>query len=270
MAPEDMVLVRLGYTQALNYDFVVNNPTSVAQIFEYTPQGIDYGLGTNSTKMHSLQPYDTRANKGYITTLALVYIVKDLFNVLDLERHTPSSELLNNPDKTVRTLMSLLDPSIPLLATADEKAGGDSSDLSDGDLSGGPNNKNADHDSGSSAKDGAPIGGSSGKISAKSAGIGCGVVAGALVYGAAMFFVARRYRQRRAQAGHSRADSLSGSGSPRNGGAGSLMAGPVGVALMHGAGSVGNRGGEGGGRSISPRGANISAPVMAENSLGWS
>jgi len=264
-----MILVRLGYTRALNYEFVVNNPTAVAQIFEYTPQGVNYGLGTNSTKMHSLQPYDTRASKGYITTLALAYIVKDLYNELDLERHTPSSELLNNPDKTICTLMNLLDPSIPLLATADEQAGGDNSDLSDGDSPGGPNNKSTNHDPGSSSPDGAPIGGSSGKISAKSAGIGCGVVAGALVYGAAMFLVARRYRQRRAQAGHSRSDSLGGSGSPGNGGAGSLMAGPVGAALMHGAG-VGSGGGEGGGRSISPRGANISAPVMAENSLGWS
>jgi hypothetical protein len=268
-----MILVRLGFTRALNYEFVVNNAISVAQIFEFTPQGINYGLDTNNTKMHSLQPYDTRASKGYITTLALAYIVKDLYDELDLERHTPSSALLNNPDKPVCALMNLLDPSIPLLATADEQAGGDNSDISDNDLPGGSNNKGTDPDPGSSGQDGAPISGSSGKISAKSAGIGAGVVCGALVYGAAMFFVARRYRQRRAQAGHSRVDSLSRSGSPGNGGAGALMAGPVGVALMHGAGTYGatdNRGGEGGGRSISPRGANISAPVMAENSLGWS
>ncbi|KAF8253068.1 hypothetical protein K440DRAFT_680967 [Wilcoxina mikolae CBS 423.85] len=268
-APPDMILIRLGFTHPLNYQWVVSNPISVAQIFEYVPKGLNFGLSINSATMHSLQPYDTRANKGYITTLALAFIPKNLFDELDLQRRTPGSRLLNNPSKPVHDIMALLDPSIPLRASLDEQSGDGNGKLTnDGTSWSGSGSNSFSPDSGTSG--GSPIDNKSGPISTKSLGIGAGVCVGALAYGGAMFFVARRYRQRRNK--HNRANSMSRSISPGNIPGPMMGANPVAAgAMMHGArGTYGtvDRASKGSGGKASARGA-ISAPLMAANSLGW-
>lgn len=268
-APPDMILIRLGFTHPLNYQWVVSNPISVAQIFEYIPKGLNFGLQINSATMHSLQPYDTRANKGYITTLALCFIPKSLFDELDLQRRTPGSRLLNNPQKPVHDIMALLDPSIPLRASLDEQSGDGNGQLANNGQTWGTGGGDP-FSPGSGTSGGSPIDNKSGSISTKSLGVATGVCLGALAYGGAMFYVARRYRQRRNK--HNRANSMSRSISPGNIPGPLMGANPVaGGPMMHGArGTYGtvDRASKGSGGKASARGA-ISAPLMAANSLGW-
>jgi len=270
--PGNSTLVRFGFTHQLNYGFVVKNSVAVAQIFEYLPKGIAFGLSIDSSNvtMHHLQPLDTTKTKGYITTLAFVFIPNDLVDKMDLDRRNQNSKLFQNPDPPVNQIIDLLDPTVALRATEAELTGEGTGMPGDGSWLGGSGGNQGS----ASNSDGAPLGssGSEGYVSKKSVSVGLGIMAGAAVYGAAMFLVARRYRRRRSR--HNRSSSIGRSASPGSNPASGLMssAGPV----MHGArspyGTVGvphdNRGSRGSGRT-SARTQNISGPMMAENSLGW-
>lgn len=270
--PINFTLVRLGFQYPLNYAFVVQHPVAVAQIFQYLPIGIANGLNISQSHaiMHTLQPYDTTKNKGWITTLAFAFIPSDMTDTLDLDRHTPASPLFSctNPEdgcvsEPVYEMMNLLDASIPLLAsTSDLNGGSSSSGGPDGSWAGGDETSNTGTDNGDAAPMGAAPSGNS-AVSGKTIGLTGGIVAGAAVYGAAMFLVARRYRQRRGR--HGRSNSINRSVSPGSNPASGLMGG--GAAVMHGARSPFDKRGSGG--RASARTQQISAPMMAENSLGW-
>lgn len=261
--PLDYVLVRLGYLHEFNYKFVVEHPVAVAQIFDFLPKGLSYALGVPLADviMLNLQPYDTTKNKGWITTLAYVYIPSDMADKLELMRHTPASDFFRSPEEPVQQMMKLLDASIPL------RAGGNSDSTSYADnggawsAPGGSSGVSADNG------DGAPMGSvpsDSSTVSGKTIGLSAGIVAGAAVYGAAMFLVARRYRQKR-NGRQSRSNSINRSVSPGSNPASGLMG--TGAAVMHGAKSPFDKRGSGG--RVSARTQQISAPMMAENSLGW-
>lgn len=114
-------------------------------------------------------------------------------------------------------------------------------------------------------------------VRAKSVGIAAGVVCGAAAYGAAMFFVARRYRKRKQS--HRRSPSMLSS--PVLSGTSPDYTVGAGTALMSGGRGDGDRSStphngyyyernsRGSGHSGSTGRQQISAPVMAENSLGW-
>ena len=192
--------------------------------------------------MYNLQPYDTSKSMGFITTLALLYIPTEMLNQLAVDLHTPNSGIYNNPDPTTATLMSFVNPAIPLIAgqPLDGTASGNSAAATTTVGAGGG---------------GAPFGGDSGNsesVKSSSVAIGTAASAGVVLYGAAMALVARRYRKKRAS--HSRSSSLTGSDPAWMTGAGGFSRN------SHGSGSSQ-------GRSI--RTQQISAPMMAENSLGW-
>ena len=263
-APANSTLVQVGFNHGLNYPFVVGQWRSAKQIFDYLPSGIAYGLGISAdqVKMYSLQPYDTTSDLHYITTLALAYVPTDSVNQLQLDLHTPVSTIYNNPDSSTKFLLSMVNPSIPIVYGSTTGRTG-ASKANDGSSASGGNS------------DGAPIGGDTGSsspVNGTSVGIGVGAVAGAAVYAAAMVFVARRYRKKRA--GHARTSSVPGMGpemAQRHSGGGMggfFMSGGRGSgrATATGRGSR-NSGGSSNGRSVREQG--ISAPVMAENSLGW-
>ncbi|MCJ1303337.1 hypothetical protein MMC08_006145, partial [Hypocenomyce scalaris] len=171
--------------------------------------------------MQTLQPYDTSESLNYITTLAMAYIPSDMVDNLSLDLHTPPSKLYNNPDGSTNTLMSMINPSVPIMAGS---AIGDTSSSGTGSA--------AASSSAAIVQDGSPLGagaGNSSPVKGTSVGIGVGVVAGAAAYGAAMFFVARRYRKRRQ--GHQRSPSLMHSPSMRS--HGDMMGGAA-AALMSG------------------------------------
>jgi hypothetical protein len=215
--------------------------------------------------MQYLQPYNTLASLGYITTLAMAYIPSDMVSPLQLGLMNPNSALYTHPTPSVQTLMGMIDPSIPVLAG--QSLNGGSPINADGASPTGTNENSQ----------GAPIGSdedSSAPVRPSSVGMAVGVVAGAAVYGAAMFFVARRYKKKRRSL-HQRSSSMIDSGEPRYVGEGSaLMTGGRGSAGYGGYRSATPLGQQGrdsrnSGRTGASGRTYISPPVMAENSLGW-
>ncbi len=214
--------------------------------------------------MQYLQPYNTLGSLGYITTLAVAYIPSDMVSPLQLGLMNPNSAMYNHPTPSVQTLMGMIDPSIPVLA---------GQPLSGGLPIDGDGVSNFDEDG---SGQGAPMGSDedpSAPVRPSSVGIGVGVVAGAAVYGAAMFLVAKRYKKRRSL--HQRSSSMLDSGEPRVAGEGSaLMTGGRQSAGYGGWRSATPPGGHGrdsrnSGRTGGSGRTYISPPVMAENSLGW-
>jgi len=119
-----------------------------------------------------------------------------------------------------------------------------------------------------------PVGGDAGNsshVNGMSAGIASGVIAGAALYGTAMFFIAKRYRKRKAA--HQRTSSVLGG--PQDmaqyrdapGALTGLMAGGRGQGYR--STTPGGRDSRNSDRSGSGRTQYISPPVAAENSLGW-
>ena len=262
--PPNTALINIAFRYELNYLFVYNHTVSQEQIFHYIPQGICWGLEISAQQitMQSLRAWDTYEDVGYVTTLALAWVPEGLVDSLGLLVSTSVSRFYHNPDNSTNFLLSMINSAIPIVGSND----------TDGVS---PPFGNIPSDSGTAKNAGAPIGGDIGNsehVRASSVGIGVGVACGAAAYGAAMFFVARRYKKRR----HSHVRSPSMFSSPVMSHAGPDAG--AGAALMSGAmgersaspyyDNDGRAGSRGSGRSGSSR-HQISAPVMAENSLGW-
>lgn len=218
-------------------------------------------ISEDKVVMNALMPYDTTNDLGYITTLAQAYIPSANVSSLQQALHAPLGRLYSNPDTPVKTLMSMVNPTIPLLPGA----------AVDGSSASSAYNPAAT--TSASAGDGAPIGGDSGSSSpvrGTSVGIGVGAVAGAAVYAAAMVYIARRYRQKRHN--HQRARSVPSAGemSQVSGGGmgGYFMSGANGRSPTIG-GARGSRHSAGSSNARSVREQGISNPIMSENSLGW-
>jgi len=254
--PKNHTLCQVGFNFSLNYPFVSSNGKAAGQIFELLPGGVGYGLAIpyNQVEMYTLEPYDTQKDLGYITTLALFFVPDDMVNKLYVDLKKPVSPLYTNPDERTRTLMSMIDPSFPLIA-------GQPLDGSK------PKGSDPAATSTTGSGDAAPIGGdaaASKPANGTAAGIAVAASAGAVLYGVGMVFIARRYRKNRAS--HQRSSSV-----PSTHGDGSAyMSGP----WMAGAGGRDSHGSGGSGGTRSSHGRSvrtmpISAPVMAENSLGW-
>ncbi|KAJ5543104.1 hypothetical protein N7535_005533 [Penicillium sp. DV-2018c] len=249
-APSDSVLLQLGFNGQLPWSFVATTPLSSSQIFNYTPQAIEFALPTLSSKelpvMFALEPYYNWQATGYNATLAIFYFPRDKVDALRALKVNPNSALYNQKSESIQSLMSMVDSTIPLEFSGNRPNGksdsvGGHGDGGNTDDSDGGNNNNGDGSAGSS------------KAKASSVGIGVGVVAGAAAYGAGMFWVARRYRKRKQL--HQRSSSTVEQMSQGGSAAGSLFAG-------------GSRAPSHGSRGTA-RSQMISAPVMAENSLGW-
>ena len=212
--------------------------------------------------MQTLRAWDTTQDLHYITTLALAWIPSGLVDTLSLLVQTQTSRFYTNPDNSTSTLISMINNALPIAA--------------DNSTDGGSAPYGAMPTSSASAKtNGSPIGddiGSSAPVRPSSIGIGCGVAAGAAAYGAAMFFVARRYKKRRQS--HSRSPSMFNSPvmshiGPDAGAGAALMSGGIDRSISPYHDEDGRAGSRGSGRSGSTGRQQISAPVMAENSLGW-
>ena len=212
--------------------------------------------------MQSLRAWDTYEDVGYVTTLALAWIPEGLVDNLALLVSTPVSRFYHNPDNSTAFLLSMINNAIPITGSN----GTDGSTTAFG---------NIPPDTTSAKTAGAPIGGDIGNsehVRASSVGIGVGVACGAAAYGAAMFFVARRYKKRRLS--HTRSPSMFSSpvmshAGPDAGAGAALMSGAMGErSASPYYDNDGRAGSRGSGRSGSSR-HQISAPVMAENSLGW-
>ncbi|KAJ5871130.1 uncharacterized protein N7529_003483 [Penicillium soppii] len=153
--------------------------------------------------MFSLQPYYNWQSTGYNATLAIFYFPRDKVDLLRALKVNPNSALYNQASELIQSLMSKVDPTIPLEFYGNYPSGvGDSTGSgSDGDSEGGSDGRS---DGGTTNNDGSA---SSIKTNPSSIGIGVGVVASAAAYGAGMFWVARRYRKRKQPYQHSHSNS---------------------------------------------------------------
>ena len=113
-------LVQIGFFYGLNYDFVNQHDASIDQIFTFLPQGIAYGLTipVDQIVMQTLRAYDTMQNLSYVTTLAFFYMPQTLVTSLEHELQNSTSPLYQNPDASVRSIMSLINPAIPIQANS--------------------------------------------------------------------------------------------------------------------------------------------------------
>ncbi|KAL9945885.1 hypothetical protein D7B24_004719 [Verticillium nonalfalfae] len=260
--PEGTVLLQIGFLYAENYEFVSKNPMAAAQLFTLLPTALADGAKIDAGKVivTSLVPYDTMPSLGYITTLARFWYPESMVDQLRMDIKIPNSLLYNNPQQLIYNLTQNINPAIDIIPGSENIPGGNGG----APTSGSPNGNNDMFDNNES--DSTPI------QTGTAAAIGIGAVTVGVAYGAAMFLIARRYKRKK-QA-HRRASSISGTssdmrytgtGSPAMMG-GALMSrdfsnygGVVGGRDSHGSGRTGNSG----------RTAKISAPVAAENSLGW-
>jgi hypothetical protein len=196
--------------------------------------------------MFAIEPYYNWQSTGYNATIAIFYFPRDKVDALKALKVNPNSALYNQASESIQSLMAMVDPTIPLEFSGNYPSGDSDSTGADnhGGSDDGPDSGNNDNTDGSAG---------SSKAKASSVGIGVGVVAGAAAYGAGMFWVARRYRKRKQL--HQRSSSTVEQMSQGGSAAGSMFA-AGGRAPSHG-----SRG--------TARSQMISAPVMAENSLGW-
>lgn len=222
--------------------------------------------------MFSIRPYDTSSTLGYITSQAILYYPTSRVNQLADDVKTPNSPLYNQVQSLYQNLTDQINPAIPIWIGAGLEGNPNIGSGGDSDSDTNPN-----HD---------PFGGSGGgeQTTAAQKGTTAGIAIGALsvagAYGAAMFVIARRYKRKKQR--HQRSSSISAADEMRQAGSPALMGGALlsrdfsnspGSSPGYGAMNGGNmRDSQGSGRSgtnTSARTANISAPVAAENSLGW-
>jgi len=256
--PEDSTLVQIGFDCSLNYEFVLSNSQSSAQIFAWLPSGVAMGLAVNSAEV-VVQSLNPLAVAGCVTTVAQAFIPSSLVGTMKVILSVPSSPLYNLNNATIAQLMDKINPAVPLIP------GGAVGDGSTGTGSGATASSTV-----ATANNG--LDGSNGQTnqSPKAAGTTAGVVvlaAGATAaYGAAMFLVARRYKRKKSS--HRRSSSVVGP-EMRYSSPATLMG--AGAFMSGGRSSPGNdRNSRGSGRTgNSARTQQISAPMMAENSLGW-
>jgi len=266
-------MIQISFLFGEHYQHLVQQPKAAAQLFELLPKALAYGSGLKERDivMNSIRPYDTQATLGYITSQALLYYPKDKVNQLAIDIKTPNAPLYNQDNKLAGNLTNQINPAIPIWLGSDLEGSypipGSGNDSDDG-----PNN-DAFGGSGGGEQTAAQKG--------TTAGIAVGALSVAGAYGAAMFIIARRYKRKKQR--HQRSSSVSAMDEMRHAGSPALMGGAL-LSRDFSSSSPGYSGGygttnggymrnsQGSGRSgtnHSARTANISAPVAAENSLGW-
>jgi len=216
--------------------------------------------------MHSLVPFDTSHSLGFITTIAYVFIAENMVDTLRLDLLIPTSKLYNNDNPSVAQLMEYISQAIPLTpgnlldGSGASGTGSGASPTGNNKADGGIFNTDAQSQNTSVKKN--------------TVGITVGIAGAAAAYGAAMFFIARRYKKRRQS--HRRSSSVISHSEMRQSSSPALMGGAHpyisgGRSSPGGEGSTPNdRNSRGSGRTGgSARTQQISAPMMAENSLGW-
>ncbi|KAF4446361.1 hypothetical protein F53441_9984 [Fusarium austroafricanum] len=273
--PEGSVPIQLGFLFPFNYKFLARNTVAAAQLFKYLPKGLADAGGFDKDRIlvSKIVPLDTQSKWGYITALAKIHYPENMIDSLQADLITPNSPLYNNDLEIVRNLTSVINTKIDIFGDGET----DTNTNNGGSDDKGGGNQDVFGNSGEGDK--------SGKQKATTAGIAVGAVGLSVMYGAAMFLVARRYKRKK-QLGHRRASSIgssqrssemqyTGNGSPALMG-GALMSrdfSSYGAAQAEQAPArPGGRDSHGSGRSgmgNSARTQFISAPVAAENSLGW-
>lgn len=272
--------MQIGLLEGYNYKYVVDNTKAAAQIFQLLPDALGYAFEDDmeqKIQMRKLVPLDTEASMGFITTLCVLTFPKNMVDTLRAYIRAPNSPIYNNPSTLVYNFTTQINSAIDI--TYHPSSG----DSSSGDSRGSSG-------SGGSNRDGSPFISNTNdnpdtsdppKTSAQqgtTAAIVGGSVFVAAAYGAVMFIIARRYKKKKQS--HRRASSISNTSSEMRQQTPSpaLMGGALlsrdftsygGVQASSAAGGRDSHGSGRSGMNNSARTQYISAPVAAENSLGW-
>ncbi|KAI5296192.1 hypothetical protein KEM52_005262 [Ascosphaera acerosa] len=219
------VLIQIGFLpRYLPYSWIAQHYGSIAQITKYVPLNLAEALGVpeSDTPLVSIDAW-----KQYNQALVRCYIPGKQLKSLKDQIHSYASPLFNSKEEPARALFQYLDPDVPLIPG---QGGTPPADVGSGQYGPGSPGQGKGHpgsNGGGGDASGTGDGGSAGpagsdqtsSVHPKSVGIGIGVVAGAALYGFAMFWVARRRRAAR------RPDSAGTQGSqPGSGHPGSLSA----------------------------------------------
>lgn len=272
--PANSTEIQIGFKRGFNWPFVVQHADTTGwQLTTYMPIAVADGLGISRDKVKTvtLTSYNTTEKLGYVSTLVLLYVPTELVDTLHLDLLNTNSAIYNNKDAslgdTINFLCSFIDPTFPILA-------GDLSGLSGSGGSGSGSSSKNNGDGNDSNGSGDPMSGSSASASGvnlTAMGVAMGTMGAVSVYGAGMIFVARRYKKKKAR--HERSSSVPSSNGLGGPGYGSSGSGPWMSGARGGRNTPGGRNSRGSNQSSSNgrsvRTAQISAPVMAENSLGW-
>ncbi len=266
--PEDTTLIQIGFLYGMNYNFIANNAMAAAQLFQLLPEALSYAGGFDASKvqMRKLVPLNTYQTLGYITTLAIVSYPSEMVETLRMDLKIPTSPLYSNPEQLVYNLTMEINSAIDIiLGSYPEDGSAPRESLAPEPARPRPRTVIL-----------SVIRDTSGSQSSTQRGTTVAIVAGsvfvAAAYGAAMFVIARRYKRKK-QA-HRRTSSITTPSEMRHTGSPALMGGAHLSRDFTGSygGVAGGRDSHGSGRSgmgNSGRTACISAPVAAENSLGW-
>jgi hypothetical protein len=283
--PDDTTLIQIGFLEGYNYPFMVANDKAAAQVFKLLPRALTEGAGSvfanSKVIVKKLVPLDTRAALGYITTCAHVTYPSSMLDKLEVDIKLANSLLYRNQDILVFNLTAQINSAIPLQIGL----------FPDGSDNGNGGNGNGNGGSGNSDPFNNPQNNGNGSQKGTTAGIVTGAVFVAAAYGVVMFVIARRYKRKKQQ--HRRASSITSPADMQESGrspalmGGALLSrdftGSYGATAGTTSGTVGTAGtvsgltSSGGGRNSHGSGRSgtnnsgrlISAPVAAENSLGW-
>ncbi|KAI1505387.1 hypothetical protein F5X99DRAFT_279294 [Biscogniauxia marginata] len=267
--PADSMKIQISFGYGENYNHLWEHFDAARQMFWGLPLALAYSVGIEPENVMFLEirPYNTEQSLGFITSQAVLYFPKSHVQQLADDVTTANSALYQHPDSLVRDLTLQINPAIPIWDGAGLDGDDDNSDGNGGGTSSGGGNQDP-FDSGAGAE-------TTNAQKGATAGIAVGAAAVASAYGAAMFILARRYKRKKQK--HQRTSSVPSADQMRHTGSPALMGGALlsrDFTSNPGYGGMeGNmRDSQGSGRSgmnNSARTANISAPVAAENSLGW-
>ncbi|KJZ69585.1 hypothetical protein HIM_11022 [Hirsutella minnesotensis 3608] len=112
--PERTVPIQIGFLAPLRYEVVSKSAKTAAKIRRLLPQALSDAsdISITSIKLYALDPYDTRDQWGYITTVARLYYPESLVEKLQMDLWLPSSRLYNNGDVDMRKFTALINPRI--------------------------------------------------------------------------------------------------------------------------------------------------------------
>ncbi|CAK7266179.1 multicopy suppressor of a budding defect [Sporothrix epigloea] len=268
-APDDTTEIQIAFGYGLNYAFVAVTPKAAAQVLKILPELLSYQGGFDQSKsvVQRLVPYDTTSQLGYVTMLAICTYPTTLVDQLRMDMHIPTAALWNDPDQLAYNMSQEINPAIDIILgstlgySATGTAGNFAASTTGGSSDPFTNNNSSDQ---TSSQRGI------------TAGIAVGAIFVSAAYGGAMFIIARRYKRKK-QSVHRHSDSLTSHSAMRQTGSPALMGGALlsrDFTSTYGAvpaAAAGGRNSHGSGRSNtnSARTAFISAPMAAENSLGW-
>lgn len=113
--PDGYTLITIGFKEALNYNFVVNNPVSSAQIFAFLPEILNNPFNNQFGNISITELVPLHSNSmHYLATVAKAYFPTSDIDELSRMISNNSSPFYSLNEGAAKYLAYLVDPSIPL------------------------------------------------------------------------------------------------------------------------------------------------------------